>query len=59
MHPDLMGQIARQHHDDLRRSAAHGRSTGVGRPRRPSIRNRAGWTLIHIGLRLASGSADA
>jgi hypothetical protein len=26
---------------------------------RPTIRNRAGWTLVHIGLRLAAGSADA
>jgi hypothetical protein len=62
MHPDLIGQIARERYADLLRSAAHARSArpaSAARPGRPSIRNRAGWTLIHIGLRLAARSADA
>jgi hypothetical protein len=31
----------------------------VGPGRRVTIRNRAGWTLVQIGLRLAASSADA
>jgi hypothetical protein len=55
MHPDLIGQIAHQRTDELRQSAAEdARGAAVRRPPRPSIRNRAGWTLVHIGLRLAS-----
>jgi hypothetical protein len=55
MHPDLIGQIATQHTDELRTTAARAaRGAGAVRPPRPSIRNRAGWTLVHIGLRLAT-----
>jgi hypothetical protein len=58
MHPDLIGQIATQHTDELRKSAAQsGRGASVARPPHPSIRNRAGWTLVHIGLRLAAREA--
>ena len=35
--------------------------TAAGRPSGmapAAIRNRAGWTLVHLGLRLVSGSAD-
>ncbi|HMH89634.1 MAG TPA: hypothetical protein VK586_00985 [Streptosporangiaceae bacterium] len=55
MHPDLLGQIARQRTDEVRQfAAAEARAAAVARPTRSSIRNRAGWTLVHIGLRLAS-----
>jgi hypothetical protein len=55
MHPDLIGQIARQRTDEVRQSAtAEARAAAAAHPPRPSIRNRAGWTLVHIGLRLAS-----
>jgi hypothetical protein len=55
MHPDLIGQIAHQRTDELRQAAAaDARGAAVPRPPRPSIRNRAGWTLVHIGLRIAS-----
>jgi hypothetical protein len=55
MHPDFIGQIARQRTDEVRQLAAtDARGAGVVRPPRPSIRNRAGWTLVHIGLRLAA-----
>jgi hypothetical protein len=55
MHPDLIGQMATQHTDELRTSAARAaRGAGAVRPPRPSIRTRAGWTLVHIGLRLAT-----
>ena len=55
MHPDFIGQIARQRTDEVRQLAAmDARGAGAVRPPRPSIRNRAGWTLVHIGLRLAA-----
>ena len=34
---------------------AAGRPSGIAPA---AIRNRAGWTLVHLGLRLVSGSAD-
>jgi hypothetical protein len=37
------------------RSGAPGRTAGIAPA---AIRNRAGWTLVHLGLRLMSGSAD-
>jgi hypothetical protein len=37
------------------RIAAGGRTAGIAPA---AIRNRAGWTLVHLGLRLVSGSAD-
>jgi hypothetical protein len=60
MHPHLLSQITRQHIDDLRRSAAErtpGAAPGTGAG--AAIRSRAGWALVHLGLRLAVRSADA
>jgi hypothetical protein len=55
MHPDLIGQIAHQRTDEMRQvAAADARGAAVHRAPRPSIRNRAGWTLVHLGLRLAA-----
>ena len=55
MHPELIGQIAHQRTDERRQlAAAEARGASVVRPPSPSIRNRAGWTLVHIGLRLAA-----
>jgi hypothetical protein len=55
MHPELVGQIAQQRTDDFRQSAAaNARGAAAPRLRHPSIRSRAGWTLVHIGLRLAA-----
>ena len=54
MHPHLIGQIAQQRASELRQSATDGRATTAHDPSRPSISNRAGWTLVHIGLRLAT-----
>jgi hypothetical protein len=60
MHPQLLDQLAQQHVTEMRRSAARHRAAAAAAPaaRRATIRNRAGWTLVQIGLRLAS-SADA
>jgi hypothetical protein len=58
MHPDLIGQIATQHTAELRESAAQStrgaRVVRVVRLPHLSIRYRAGWTLVHLGLRLAA-----
>ena len=55
MHPELIGQIAHQRTNERRQfAAAEARGAAVLRPPHPSIRNRAGWTLVHIGLRLAA-----
>ena len=58
MHPHLLNQLASQHADELRRQPCPGRPH-VGRPGpRNSVRHRAGWTLVEIGLRLAGSSRD-
>jgi hypothetical protein len=55
MHPEFIGQLARQRTGEVRQlAAAEARAAGVVRSPRPSIRYRAGWTLVHLGLRLAS-----
>jgi hypothetical protein len=58
MHPYMIELLARQRESELRRSACdHGRH--VPRRRRGSVRHRAGWALVAIGLTLAHGSGDA
>jgi hypothetical protein len=59
MHPDTMRQLAIQHTNELR--AAAGRSRPHAIPPRPrnSVRHRAGWTLVEIGLRVAGVADDA
>jgi hypothetical protein len=58
MHPHLLNELASQRADELRRPSHLGRPH-VSRPGpRNSVRHRAGWTLVEIGLRLAGGSAD-
>jgi hypothetical protein len=57
MNPFLMELLADQRADELRRSLRHPRYA----PRRSphgSVRHRAGWTLVEVGLRLAGESAD-
>jgi hypothetical protein len=59
MHPHQMEQIVGQHTQELR-ALAHLSRRPVQRPGpRNSVRHRAGWTLVEIGLRLAGGSDDA
>jgi hypothetical protein len=52
MHPFQVGQFAQYRVAGLREEAAAAR-------RRVPIRRRAGWILIHVGLRLAVSSAGA
>ena len=59
MYPHQMEQMVSQHTDELR-AQAHLARRHVQRPGpRKSVRHRAGWTLVEIGLRLAGGSDDA
>jgi hypothetical protein len=59
MHPYIMSQLAIQHTSELH--AAAGRARPHVAPPRPrnSVRHRAGWTLVEIGLRLAGVPDDA
>jgi hypothetical protein len=58
MHPYQMEQLAGQRAQELR-AQAHLARRHVQHPGpRNSVRHRAGWTLVEIGLRLA-GSDDA
>jgi len=59
MHPYTMSELAIQHANELH--AAAGRARPHVSPPRPrnSVRHRAGWTLVEIGLRLAGGPDDA
>jgi hypothetical protein len=59
MYPYQMEQIVSQHTEELR-AQAHLARRHVQRPGpRNSVRHRAGWTLVQIGLRLAGASDDA
>jgi hypothetical protein len=51
MHPEVISQLASQHTDELREAAA-ARYVRHRVPRN-SIRYRAGWTMVEIGLRIA------
>jgi len=56
MHPWTMNQLAIQRNSELR-AAARGRPHVIPPGPRNSVRHRAGWTLVEIGLRLA-GTSD-
>ena len=57
MHPYMIELLTRQRESELRRSAGrHGLDV---HHRRRSVRHRAGWALVAIGLTLAHGSGDA
>ena len=59
MHPYLRELIASEHARELRAQAQQARPH-VKRPvPRNSVRHRAGWTLVEIGLRLAGTSQDS
>jgi hypothetical protein len=57
MNPYLMELLADQRAEELRRSQRHQRYVPRRSPR-GSVRHRAGWTLVEVGLRLAGESAD-
>jgi hypothetical protein len=53
MHAEFIAQIAHQRTGERRQTAAMDARAAAVAPPRPSIRNRAGWTLLHLRLRLA------
>ena len=60
MHPFQVGQVAQHRAAGLREEAAERRRAAMAAPgRRVLMRHRAGWILIHVGLRLAVSSAGA
>jgi len=59
MHPYMIELITRQRESELRRSACRHCPHVPRRRRRRSVRHRAGWALVAIGLTLAHGSGDA
>ena len=59
MHPYTMSRLARQHTSELRAAAGRARPHVTPPGPRNTVRYRAGWTLVEIGLRLAGGPDDA
>jgi len=59
MHPYLTSQMARQRTADMRAAAQRARLLRRPRVYRTSVRHRAGWTLVEIGLRVAGTSGGA
>jgi hypothetical protein len=59
MHPYLSNQVARQRAADMRAAAERARMLRRPRVPRTSVRHRAGWTLVEIGLRVAGTSGSA
>ncbi|MGH3186601.1 MAG: hypothetical protein ACRDPY_10820 [Streptosporangiaceae bacterium] len=59
MHPVFMQALATQHGAETR-AAALGRHRPPARPGEPAapIRQRIGWTLVQVGLRLAVSDTD-
>ncbi len=58
MNPYELERLAKQHTDNLRRTAERRRASAVRRDRGRSIRHRTGWALVQVGLSLISASAN-
>jgi hypothetical protein len=58
MHPVDMYRIVSEHNERLRTQAYRARLHVQPAGPRNSVRHRAGWTLVEIGLRLAGASDD-
>jgi hypothetical protein len=58
MHPYMSEQLAREHARELRMQAQRARPRSRRPGPRRSVRRRAGWTLVEIGLRLAGTSPE-
>jgi hypothetical protein len=58
MHPRLVAELNSHHIAEIARQAARARrSQGlVSQPPRSLLRQRAGWALAGLGLRLATGT---
>jgi len=58
MHPNLLNELASQRAEELRHQPGQVRPHVSRLGPRNSVRHRAGWTLVEIGLRLAGPSRD-
>jgi hypothetical protein len=59
MHPRQLEWMVSQHNEELRARAHLARRHVQHQGPRNSVRHRAGWTMVEIGLRLAGSSDDA
>jgi len=59
MFPYQLDQLVSQHTDDLRTQAQRTRLHVMRPVPHNSVRHRAGWTLVEIGLRMAGPSDHA
>jgi hypothetical protein len=60
MNTQMLDQIASQHISEVRESASRcHQPSAADREERESIRERAGWTLINVGLKLTDPPAKA
>ena len=59
MHPYVMNQVAHEHAADLHRAADQRRLAKSAPGAHATLRSRAGWTLVHVGLRLAANPSAA
>ncbi|HEX9066379.1 MAG TPA: hypothetical protein VF843_14825 [Streptosporangiaceae bacterium] len=57
MHPRQFETIATQRSDELRVQRMTVRDARTARPDARRLRSQAGWTLIAVGLRLASSAS--
>ncbi len=58
MHPYIVEQLAGERARELRTQAQQSRARRTRPVPRNTVRHRAGWTLVEIGLRLAGSSSD-
>jgi hypothetical protein len=59
MNPQLLDQLANDRHHEIRTDAADRHLAIAAAMPRASIRERAGWTLIHAGLKLTGPPAPS
>ena len=57
MNQNMIAALARQHTAELHDRAAGSYRSHRDRVRRPSLRERTGWTLVDLGLRLVARPA--
>jgi hypothetical protein len=54
MHQNTLAALARLHYAELQNLAAENHRASRDRSTRPSLRERTGWTMVDLGLRLAA-----
>jgi hypothetical protein len=59
MNPRQIEPLVNEHVSELRGSASRSRMRRASQRSRRPVRQRAGWTLVEIGLRLAGPSSRA